>query len=123
MGAQRWLKETGFHYDMLLDRNREIYKAAGMGRTVAGVWNTQVLQYYSEQVLAKKRLPQDFEGLDDDKEQMGGDIVLDGNGCYGLIHVSQASTDRPSVEKLLDVVMHLDRPAKERATAPSVSSH
>lgn len=41
-----------------------------MGRTVAGVWNTQVLQYYSEQVLAKKRLPQDFEGLDDDKEQV-----------------------------------------------------
>lgn len=123
MGAQRWLKETGFHYDMLLDRNREIYKAAGMGRTVAGVWNTQVLQYYSEQVLAKKRLPQDFEGLDDDKEQMGGDIVLDGSGRYGLIHVSQASTDRPSVEKLLDVVMHLDHPAKERATVPSVSSH
>lgn len=36
---------------------------------------------------------------------MGGDIVLDGNGRYGLIHVSQASTDRPSVQKLLDVIM------------------
>ncbi|PIK42554.1 hypothetical protein BSL78_20579 [Apostichopus japonicus] len=100
----RWLKETGFEYDMLLDQERQIYKATGMGRTVAGGWNTGALKYYTEQTLAQKRLPEDFPDLKDDKEQMGGNIVLDGAGRYSMIYVSQASIDRPSVEKLLDVI-------------------
>ncbi|PIK54267.1 hypothetical protein BSL78_08840 [Apostichopus japonicus] len=120
----RWLKETGFEYDMLLDQERQIYKATGMGRTVAGGWNTGALKYYTEQTLAQKRLPEDFPDLKDDKEQMGGNIVLDGAGRYSMIYVSQASIDRPSVEKLLDVIKNLDSPhLQSSGSVHPLSSH
>ncbi|XP_071835059.1 uncharacterized protein [Apostichopus japonicus] len=109
---------------MLLDQERQIYKATGMGRTVAGGWNTGALKYYTEQTLAQKRLPEDFPDLKDDKEQMGGNIVLDGAGRYSMIYVSQASIDRPSVEKLLDVIKNLDSPhLQSSGSVHPLSSH
>lgn len=104
-GALRWLQETGCPYSMLLDPNRKLYHAFGLGKSVEKVWNVDVLNYYAEQKVANRPLPKQFENIIDDPHQLGGDFVLDPNGIVIFFHPCQSSTDRPSLSELLSALL------------------
>ena len=53
---------------------------------------------------AGRTLPTPIEDVDDDPNQMGGDFIVGKDGCMVYVHPSQVPTDRPSVEKLIEVL-------------------
>ena len=91
---------------MFVDPERQLYNALGLKRSVAKVWSISALVYYAEQKRAGRKLLAMFE--EDDPTQMGGDFVLDEFGKLALVHRSKVSTDRPSVEELLECVTELN---------------
>lgn len=104
-GAKKWLQDTKCEFRMFVDPERQLYNALGLKRSVAKVWSISALIYYAEQKRANRKLVAMFE--EDDPTQMGGDFVFDKNGKLVLIHRSKVSTDRPSVENLLECVRDL----------------
>lgn len=104
-GARKWLQDTKCEFRMFVDPERQLYNALGLKRSVAKVWSISALIYYAEQKRANRKLVAMFE--EDDPTQMGGDFVFDKNGKLVLIHRSKVSTDRPSVENLLECVRDL----------------
>ncbi|CAH1261701.1 Hypp2436 [Branchiostoma lanceolatum] len=103
-GAQRWLQDTSCPYDMLLDQDRKLYGAFGLGRSVFKVWSVAALTYYAEQKAAGRTLPKKYENVEDDPHQMGGDFILDPQGRALLVHCSKVSTDRPEVSTIISVL-------------------
>lgn len=94
---------------MLLDVDRKLYCAVGLGRSVAKVWNISTLIYYASQKAAGRTLPKQFENVEDDPHQMGGDFIIDRYGYMGLLHCSQTPTDRPSVDELIKTLQSLKK--------------
>ncbi|XP_035692664.1 uncharacterized protein LOC118427115 isoform X2 [Branchiostoma floridae] len=103
-GAQRWLQDTSCPYDMLLDQDRKLYGAFGLGRSVSKVWSVAALTYYAEQKAARRTLPKKYENVEDDPHQMGGDFIFDPQGKALLVHCSKVSTDRPEVSTIISVL-------------------
>ncbi len=94
---QVWLEETGVPFPLLLDSERKVYRAYGLGRSVLQVWKPRVLVHYLRLVLAGRRL----KPAQGDIYQLGGDFIVDEQGTVRLIHPSKDPTDRPSVDSLL----------------------
>lgn len=85
---------------MLVDEDRQLYKALGLTRSVSRVWAISSLVYYAEQKAAWRKLHSMLPK--DDVHQLGGDFIIDSAGKMALIYKSKTSTDRPSVEFLLN---------------------
>ena len=92
---------------MFVDPERKLYKAFGLKRSVAEVWNTAALIYYAEQKRAGRKLVGMYDN--DDPTQMGGDFVIDRHGNVVLIHRSKISTDRPSVDEIISCLEGLGK--------------
>jgi hypothetical protein len=45
-----------------------------------------------------------YDSHGDDTSQLGGDFIVDRNGILRLVHPSHDPTDRPSVEKLIEIL-------------------
>ncbi|KAI8486915.1 hypothetical protein Bbelb_354230 [Branchiostoma belcheri] len=103
-GAQRWLQDTSCSYHMLLDQERKLYGAFGLGRSVSKVWSVAALTYYAEQKAAGRTLPNKYENVEDDPHQMGGDFIFDPQGHALMVHCSKVSTDRPEVTTIISVL-------------------
>lgn len=98
--AKVWLEETGAPFPLLLDPERRVYRAYGLGRSVLQVWSPKVLWHYLRLVLAGRRL----RPAQGDLYQLGGDFIVDAEGIVRLAHPSRDPTDRPPVEELLKVL-------------------
>ncbi|MBI3763265.1 MAG: hypothetical protein HY260_15575, partial [Chloroflexi bacterium] len=59
---------------------------------------------YARLLLAGRR----WRGIQGDSGQLGGDVIVDGNGIVRLAHRSHDPTDRPPVKLLLDVIEQLE---------------
>ena len=59
------------------------------------------VQYYGAQIALGRQLPSALTGVEDDPLQMGGDFTMDSNLKLVFSHPSTASTDRPTVERIL----------------------
>ncbi|XP_070776856.1 prostamide/prostaglandin F synthase-like [Enoplosus armatus] len=100
-GASHWLQETGCHYDMLLDPDRKIYAAFGLGASLKKVLNFSNMLLYAEYVVDDMEFPRGLPSIQDDMFQLGGDFVLDEHGRVLFSHCCQSPIDRPSVEDIL----------------------
>ena len=98
--ARAWLDETGAPFPLLLDPQRQAYRAYGMGRSVIGAWGPKVLWRYLTLLIKGRRL----RPVRGDPYQLGGDFVVDNDGIVRLAHASLDPTDRPSVDSLLKTV-------------------
>lgn len=98
--AKAWLEETGAPFPLLLDPERRVYRAYGLGRSVLRVWSPKVLWRYLRLMMAGRRL----KPIQGDPHQLGGDFIVDAGGIVRLAHPSRDPTDRPSVEALLKVL-------------------
>ncbi|XP_054470258.1 uncharacterized protein LOC129103698 [Anoplopoma fimbria] len=100
-GASHWLQETSCQYDMLLDPERKMYAAFGLGASVKKVLNFRNMLLYAEYVVDNMEFPRGLPSIQDDMFQLGGDFVLDEHGRVLLAHCCQSPVDRPSVEDIL----------------------
>ncbi|XP_041810524.1 uncharacterized protein LOC121618944 [Chelmon rostratus] len=100
-GASHWLQETGCQYDMLLDPDRKMYAAFGLGASLKKVLNFSNMLLYAEYVVDNMEFPRGLPSIQDDMFQLGGDFVLDEHGRVLFSHRCQSPIDRPSVEDIL----------------------
>ncbi|CAL8316844.1 unnamed protein product [Boreogadus saida] len=100
-GARLWLEQTGCTFPMLLDPQRTIYRAFGLGSSYAKVLKFDFLLEVSECVVAGREIPDVSNRLLGDIWQMGGDFLLDQEGKVLLSHRSQHPLDRPAMADLL----------------------
>jgi len=101
--AQAWLEETCAPFTMLLDPERVVYRAYGMGRSWLRSWNVNTLWLYVRLLLSGRR----WRGIQGDSAQLGGDFIVDANGIVRLAYSSRDPTDRPEVTHLLGILRQL----------------
>uniref|UniRef100_A0A8C7JZE8 Uncharacterized protein n=2 Tax=Oncorhynchus TaxID=8016 RepID=A0A8C7JZE8_ONCKI len=109
-GAQIWLDQTGCKYDMLLDPERKIYKAFGLGSSYSNVMNFDSLLQYAEYVVLGQEFPDIPPRFLEDFYQMGGDFVLDEGGTVILSHPCKNPMDRPEVAQMVATISSVGRP-------------
>ncbi|KAM9341598.1 selenoprotein L [Symphorus nematophorus] len=100
-GAAHWLQETGCPFDMLLDSDRKMYVAFGLGASLKKVLNFSNMLLYAEYVVDNLEFPRGLPSIQDDMFQLGGDFVLDEHGRVLFSHCCQSPIDRPSVQDIL----------------------
>ncbi|CAK6974088.1 uncharacterized protein LOC128375923 [Scomber scombrus] len=100
-GASHWMQETGCQFDMLLDSDRKMYAAFGLGASLKKVLNFTNMLLYAEYVADNFEFPRGLASIQEDMFQLGGDFVLDEHGRVLFSHCCQSPIDRPSVEEIL----------------------
>lgn len=100
-GARVWLEQTGCTFPMLLDPQRTIYRAFGLGSSYAKVLKFSFLLQAAEYQTTGRGFPDVPHRLLGNIYQMGGDFVLDEEGKVCLCHPSQHPLDRPAMADLL----------------------
>lgn len=103
-GAQMWLEQTGCRYDMLLDPQRKIYQAFGLGSSYAKVLKFSSLLQCGEYQVAKRSFPDIPYRLLEDLYQMGGDFILNQEGKVLLSRPCMYPLDRPVLQDLLQAI-------------------
>lgn len=101
--ARRWLEETCSPFTMLLDAEREVYRAYGLKSSWLASWNPNTAFFYIRMLLSGRRL----YGIQGDPNQLGGDFIIDTSGILRLSHPSTEATDRPPVPQIMDVLRRL----------------
>ena len=97
--AQAYLRETGLQWPLLIDGQRALYSAYGMGRgRWWAIWGPATLWAYLK-LIGRGQRPQRPTG---DIHQLGGDILVDPMGMVALHHVGKGPADRPAVAALFE---------------------
>jgi len=102
--VQQWMNETCTTFTVLLDRERIVYNAYGLERSKLRSKSPRTLWLYFTRWLQGQKF-HDAHG--DDTSQLGGDFIVDRNGNLRFIYPSHDPADRPSVEKLLNILKTL----------------
>ena len=95
-----WLKETQSPFPFLVDQELSAYRAFGLERSALRAWSPRNLLYYAR----ARWQGREMLGNRGDTHQLGGDLVIGGNGRIQLAHPSRDPVDRPSIDQLLHVV-------------------
>lgn len=103
--ARAWLQETGAPFRVLLDPDREAYRAYGLERSFSRSWNWRTIWRYIQLLTSGRR----WRGIQGDSAQLGGDFIVDGKGILHLVYRSHDPTDRPPVADLLAALRQLDK--------------
>ena len=101
--AKMWLQETRSPFPFLIDPERDAYHAYGLQSSIVRSWMPQNLWFYAKATLQGR----EKFGKRGDPHQLGGDFIVDSQGIVRLAHPSKEPTDRPSVEKLLQVLSQI----------------
>lgn len=102
--VQAWLKETCTTFDVLLDREREVYNAYGLERSFWRSRNLKTIWKVATHRLAGRP---SYHSHRDDTTQLGGDFIIDQNGILQMAYRSHDPTDRPSAKYLLEFLRKL----------------
>uniref|UniRef100_A0A8B9J996 Uncharacterized protein n=1 Tax=Astyanax mexicanus TaxID=7994 RepID=A0A8B9J996_ASTMX len=100
-GAEFWLTQTGYEFDMVFDPERKVYQAFSLGSSFAKVMKFSNMLRYSEYYVSRRSFPQVPPQFIEDLFQMGGDFVLDEGGTVIFSHQCESPVDRPSVQNIL----------------------
>ena len=102
-----WKEETKCNYTVISDEQRTLYSLFGLPRTVSKVWSLNIVHHYAGLKANNIKLVPMYE--DDDPYQLGGDFVINKDGCVLLSHPSQTPTDRPAISSLLSAVSDISQ--------------
>ena len=100
---QVWQAETEDPFPLLLDPDRQAYRAYGLGRSLLRSWGSKNLWYYFKALIGGERTHK----TGGDTSQLGGDFIVDIQGIIRLAHPSQDPTDRPPIAELLAAITKL----------------
>lgn len=96
--AMAYIEETGLKWPLLIDRNRELYRAYGMfSAGFLDLWGFKTW-WASLKEMRKGTMP---KRPTDDISQRGGDVLIDPEGIVRLHHVGSGPADRPEVSTIL----------------------
>jgi hypothetical protein len=98
--AQLWEKETQSQFTLLLDPERNAYRAYGLERSMLRSWGLNTFLTYSRLMLNGRK----WRGIQGDSGQLGGDFIVNANGIIRLAYYSRDPSDRPPVSHLLDIL-------------------
>jgi hypothetical protein len=99
--AADYVRETGLPWVLLLDPNRSLYTAYGMGRgRWWKLWGPATWWAYAR-LVARGGRPRRASG---DVDQLGGDVLIDPSGRIALLRVGEGPADRPALSALLGPV-------------------
>jgi alkyl hydroperoxide reductase subunit AhpC len=105
--ADEYVRETGLRWPLLIDRQRALYRAYGMGRgRWSAIWGPATWRAYVQLIARGRRLRRPTG----DVYQLGGDVIVDPQGKVALHHVGKGPADRPAVAALLERVRRLRLP-------------
>ena len=101
--AEEWNVSGNFYADFihLCDPSKELYKAFGFDRSLSGVWGPASLDFYVAEQMSGREL---HPSMGQDVNQMGGDILIDGNGKITLPYYSKTNTDRPTLDQIRETL-------------------
>jgi len=102
--VQTWLKETCPTFEVLLDRERDVYKAYGLLRSF---WRSRNLKTIGKVVARRLAGQPSYDSHGDDTTQLGGDFIVDRKGILRLAYPSRDPTDRPAAQALLEYLSQL----------------
>jgi peroxiredoxin len=102
--ARVWLEEMCPSFRLLLDPERNVYRAYGLQRSWRRSWNLRTLWRYMQLLSSGRK----WRGIKGDSAQLGGDFVIGRNGTIRLAYRSHDPTDRPSAAQLLAVLRETD---------------
>uniref|UniRef100_A0AAY5KNJ6 Selenoprotein L n=1 Tax=Esox lucius TaxID=8010 RepID=A0AAY5KNJ6_ESOLU len=110
-GGQLWLEQTGCKYNMLLDPERNVYKAFGLGSSYTKVMSFRSLLKYAEYIVLGQEFPDIPPRFLEDLYQLGGDFVLDEEGKVIFSHPCRNPLDRPKVEHIVATILSRGHPS------------
>ncbi len=97
--ARQYVAETGLIWPILIDEQRELYRAYGMlTASFWDIWGPKSWWAYCKALLHGQHL-QPSHG---DISQRGGDVLIDPAGIVRLHHVGEGPADRPPVARILE---------------------
>lgn len=103
--VQKWMEETCRPFEVLLDPDREVYKAYHLERSWLRAWHPKVIWVYIKRWITGGTF---YDSHGEDTSQLGGDFIIDKHGKLQLVYPSHDPTDRPPVDDLLAVINQLD---------------
>jgi peroxiredoxin len=96
-------RRHGLPFTCLVDEAREAYRAYGFGRASwLRMLTPRTLAPYIRHAFMTRGLPSG--GTNQDKQQMGGDVVVDPAGRIALAHASDDPADRPTADAILAAI-------------------
>jgi hypothetical protein len=99
--ARGYAEETGLTWPLLVDTDREVYRAHGM--LDAGFWDVWGPPTWWAYLRALRE-GASLTASVGDVRQRGGDVLVDPDGVVRLRHVGRGPADRPAVATLLELV-------------------
>jgi len=96
--AREYLDETGLIWPLLVDTDRQLYRAYDMhAARLRHLWGFATMRAYGREALRGRfpRIPRA------DTAQQGGNVLIDPAGVVRLHHVGSGPADRPTVAAVL----------------------
>ena len=96
--AREYLDETGLIWPLLVDTDRQLYRAYDMhAARLRHLWGFATMRAYGREALRGRfpRIPRA------DTAQQGGNVLIDPAGVVRLHHVGSGPADRPTVATVL----------------------
>lgn len=96
--AKQYVEEVSLPWPLLVDGNRQMYRAYGMGRgRVRDVMGWSSWGAYLRLITQGRSLRRPTA----DVYQLGGDVLIDPIGNIRKVHVAERPVDRPPVETVM----------------------
>jgi hypothetical protein len=96
-GLEAWAQQADIGFPILVDKNRQVYRAYGLRRSIWGSWHPRNLLFYAKRFLRGESIPR----VRADPNQLGGDFLISQSGRLGWRHPAQDALDRPEVGEVL----------------------
>ena len=96
----RFRESVSLSFPLLLDGLRQFYRQLGLRRSIKAVWSVPTLKSYAEEKVAGVPPTPALDG--DDLHVLGGDFIADRDGKLVFTYPSKTSSDRPSIDNLLE---------------------
>lgn len=98
--AQKWIEETRASFHFLIDSEMKAYQAYGLESSLIRAWSPKIWYAYANLMAQGRR----WRGIQGNSRQMGGDFIVDQQGVIRLAHRSHDPTDRPKIDKIIQVL-------------------
>lgn len=101
--ARRYIDDTDLTWPVLVDENRELYRAYDMlTASFWDIWGPKTWWVYLKAILNGQKLQKPHGDI----SQRGGDVLIDPEGIVRLHHVGEGPADRPSVSLIMKRIKH-----------------